>query len=205
MLNGQLAADKPFHGLPVCNIPNGKLSDVITGFNWATDTDSISIFVTPPGSVTNKQKTTEVEFRWEAIPDGNARTGCTAPMPASINPEPPPGPRPTDGNNAGPLPHSDKAEIDMPPGSWLSPSNPVMVKAQSEIWNYDVSQPDMVEWLKRRLPIGKSFHGIAWCTDQSPPPEGQVDWVWSSGGQWFHANVSDGLVEFQRGPTSYGC
>ena len=138
--------------------------------------------------------------------DGNGREGCATSAPASASAEPPPGPAPTPGAgaNTGPLPHSDKAEIDLPPGSRLLPSNPETVRTNSEHWSYDVSQSDMVAWLRQRLPVGQPFHGIAWC--DAPQIEGQTAWEWISNGQRFYVQVTDyGLVEFQRGSAALPC
>lgn len=202
MLEKQLPIGQTFRGVPFCSGATGPPSPVITAWTWSTATEDLTVFVSPPGSVTTRGQLTEVEFRWEALPDGNGRENCTAPMPASVNAEPPPGPVSTNSPNSGPLPHSDKAEIDMPPGSWLSPSNPETVRTNSEIWNYVVSRPDMVSWLRQRLPIGKPFHGIAWCEED---PE-LISFEWIGGGQRFYAQVTDyGLVEFQRGPIQGGC
>jgi hypothetical protein len=137
------------------------------------------------------------------VTDGSGRQTCTAPLPDSFSAEPPPGPAATTTNGSEPLPHSDKAEIDMPPGSWQSPSNPEMVKTNSEIWNYVVSQSDMVAWLMQRLPVGQAFHGIAWCN--APQIEGQTAWEWISNGQRFYVQITDSLVEFQRGATDWPC
>jgi hypothetical protein len=203
MLKGQLPIGQTFRGVPWCKGDTGPVSDVITAWSWATNTEDLTVFVTPPSQTPRPQG--QIEFRWQAVPDGNGREGCTAPLPASVNPEPPPGPVPTNSPNSGPLPHSDKAEIDMPPGSWLSPSNPETVRTNSEIWNYAVSQSDMVAWLRQRLPVGQPFHGIAWC-EADDLGGGQTTWEWISGGQRFYVQVTDyGMVEFQRGSTDYGC
>ena len=131
---------------------------------------------------------------------------CPTPAPASASTEPPPAPAPTPsaGANTGPLPHSDKAEINLPPGSRLLPSNPEAVRTHSEHWSYDVSQSDMVAWLRQRLPVGQPFHGIAWC--DAPQIEGQTAWEWISNGERFYVQVTDyGLVEFQRGSAALPC
>ncbi len=108
------------------------------------------------------------------------------------------------GANTGPLPHSDKAEIDLPPGSRLLPSNPVAVRTHSEHWSYDVSQSEMVAWLRQRLPVGRPFHGIAWC--DAPQIDGQTAWEWISNGERFYVQVTDySLVEFQRGSAALPC
>jgi hypothetical protein len=173
----------------------------IVAWTWATDTEDLSIFVTGPSIAVTKN---EIEFRWQPVTDGNGRQDCTAPLPDSYSAQPPPGPRSTSTNSSAPLPHSDKAEIDMPPGSWLMPSNPETVRTNSEEWSYDVSQSDMVAWLRQRLPVGQPFHGIAWC--DAPQIEGQTAWEWLSGGQRFYVQVTDGgMVEFQRGSTDWPC
>ena len=136
-------------------------------------------------------------MQWSPIPTG--------PQPDWYSPQPPPGPRLTSANNSGPLPHSVEAEIDLPPGTWLAPSNPETVKTNSQIWYYDESQSDMVAWLKARLPIGQPFHGSAFCADE-PPIEGQTSWEWIGGGQRFYVQVTDyNMVEFQRGSMAGGC
>jgi hypothetical protein len=173
----------------------------IVAWTWATDTEDLSIFVTGPSIAVTKN---EIEFRWQPVTDGNGRQDCTAPLPDSYSAQPPPGPRSTSTYSSAPLPHSDKAEIDMPPGSWLMPSNPETVRTNSEEWSYDVSQSDMVAWLRQRLPVGQPFHGIAWC--DAPQIEGQTAWEWLSGGQRFYVQVTDGgMVEFQRGSTDWPC
>jgi hypothetical protein len=198
MLKAQLPIGQTLRGIPFCK---GDVDSAITEWLWSTNTEQLTVFVQAPGTLGPKQ---EVEFRWEANPDGNGRDGCTTPAPASVSAEPPPGPAPTYNADSGPLPHSDEAEIDLPPGSWLSPSNPETVRTNSEEWNYDVSQSDMVAWLKQRLPIGAPFHGIAWCS--SPDIQGQTAWEWIGNGQRFYVQVTDGgLVEFQRGPTDFPC
>jgi hypothetical protein len=199
MLKAQLPIDQTFRGVPYCK---GNVGDAISGWNWSTNTEDLEVFVTPPSK--NPRPQGQIEFRWQAVTDGNGRDGCTAPLPASVSAQPPPGPAPTNAPGSGPLPHSDEAEIDMPPGSWLAPSNPETVKTHSEIWNYDVSQSDMVAWLKQRLPVGQPFHGIPWCG--APQIEGQTSWEWLSNGQRFYVQVTNyGLVEFQRGPTDWPC
>ena len=148
----------------------------------------------------------EVDFRWEAVTDGNGRRLCPTTAPASASAEPPPAPAPTPSAdaNTGPLPHSDKAEIDLPPGSRLLPSNTEAVRTHSEHWSYDVSQSDMVAWLRQRLPVGQPFHGIAWCG--APQIDGQTAWEWISNGERFYVQVTDyGLVEFQRGSAALPC
>lgn len=202
MLKAQLPIGQTFRGVPWCKGDTGPVSPDINAWEWSTDTEALSVFTQRAGLIGPKQ---EVEFRWEAVTDGTGREGCTAPLPASFSAEPPPGAAPTNPpNGSGPLPHSDKAEIDMPPGSWLGPSNPQTVRTNSEEWHYDVSQSDMVAWLKQRLPVGQPFHGIAWCG--APEIEGQTAWEWNSNGQRFHVQVTDyGMVEFQRGPTDWPC
>jgi hypothetical protein len=106
--------------------------------------------------------------------------------------------------NTGSLPHSDNAEIDLPPGSRLLPSNPVSARTHSEHWSYAVSQSDMVAWLRQRLPVGQPFHGIAWCG--APQIDGQTAWEWISNGERFYVQVTDyNLVEFQRGSAAFPC
>lgn len=200
MLKAQLPIGHTFRGVPWCK-GDGPVDKDINAWEWSTDTEAITVFAQRPGLIGPQQ---EIEFRWEAMPDGDGREGCTAPLPASFSAEPPPGPASTNAQGAGALPHSDKAEIDLPPGSWLAPTNPETVRTNSEEWYFDVSQSDMVAWLTQRLPLGKPFHGIAWCG--SPPVDGQTDWEWNSGGQWFHVQVTNyNMVEFQRGSVSIGC
>jgi hypothetical protein len=201
MLKAQLPIGQTFRGVPWCK-GDGPVSPDINEWEWSTDTEALTVFAQRPGLIGPQQ---DIEFRWEAVTDGSGREGCTAPLPASVSAEPPPGPAPTNPpSGSGPLPHSDEAEIDMPPGSWLSPSNPETVKTHSEMWNYDVSQSDMVAWLQQRLPVGQPFHGIAWCS--APQIEGQTAWEWISNGQRFYVQVTNyNLVEFQRGPTDWPC
>ena len=108
------------------------------------------------------------------------------------------------GPDTGSLPHSSKAEIDLPRGSRLLPSNSVSVRTHSEHWSYRASQSDMVAWLRQRLPVGQPFRGIAWCG--APQIDGQTAWEWISNGQRFYVQVTDyGLVEFQRGSATLPC
>ncbi|MGO9351061.1 MAG: hypothetical protein ACLP3C_09660 [Mycobacterium sp.] len=201
MLKAQLPINDAFRGVPYCK---GNVDNAISGWNWSTNTEDLEVFVTPPNSQ-HPRPQGQIEFRWQPVTDGDGRDGCTAPLPASFNAQPPPGPPPTNASGSGPLPHSDKAEIDMPPGSWLSPSNPETVKTNSEIWNYVVSQSDMVAWLKQRLPVGQPFHGIPWC-DNTPALQGQTVWEWMGNGQRFYVQVTEyGMTEFQRGPIQGGC
>ena len=200
MLEAQLPLGQTLEGVPFCKGDTGPVSPVITAWSWATDTEDLTVSVSLPGSLTTRGEQTEVRFRREALPDGNGRHDCTAPVPASVNPEPPPGPVSTNAPNAGPLPHSDTAEIDMPPGSFLMmPSNP-QTEYTSEIWSYAVSQSDMVAWLTQRLPIGEPFHGVAWCEEHDANT-----FEWIGGGQRFYAQVENGVVEFQRGFIDYEC
>jgi hypothetical protein len=205
MIKAQLPIAQTFRGVPYCKGDDVKPDSQIVAWHWATDTEDLWISVTSPSLAINKNnKLGEIEFRWQPVTDGNGRQDCTAPLPDSYSPQPPPPPRSTSTNSSAPLPHSDEAEIDLPPGTWLAPSNPETVKTNSENWYYDVSQSDMVAWLKARLPIGQPFHGIAWC--DAPQVEGQTAWEWISNGQCFYVQVTDyKMVEFQRGSTDWPC
>jgi hypothetical protein len=207
MIKAQLPIGRTFRGVPYCKGDNDlKPGAEIVAWDWSTDTEDLWISVTGPSLAINKNKLGEILFRWQPVTDGSGRQqDCTAPLPDSYSPQPPPGPRSTSTNNSAPLPHSDKAEIDLPPGTWLAPSNPETVKTNSEIWYYDVSQADMVAWLTARLPIGQPFHASAFCADE-PPIEGQTSWEWIGGGQRFYVQVTDyNMVEFQRGSMAGGC
>jgi hypothetical protein len=85
MLKGQLPIGQTFRGVPWCKGDTGPVSDVITAWSWATNTEDLTVFVTPPSQTPRPQG--QIEFRWQAVPDGNGREGCTAPLPASVNPE----------------------------------------------------------------------------------------------------------------------
>jgi hypothetical protein len=84
MLKAQLPIGQPFHGVPFCK---GDVGATITQWDWSTDTEDLAIFVQSPALLGGKQ---QVEFRWQAVTDGGAREDCTAPLPASVNAEPPP-------------------------------------------------------------------------------------------------------------------
>ncbi len=135
------------------------------------------------------------------VPPSTAALTTSGPAAAA---QPLPIPAPTPSANIGSSLHSVKAEIDLPPGSRLLASNPVSVRTNSEHWSYDVSQSDMVAWLRQRLPVGQPFHGIAWCG--APQIDGQTAWEWISNGERFYVQVTDyNLVEFQRGPAAFPC
>lgn len=206
MIKAQLPIGQTFRGVPYCKGDNDvKPGAEIVAWDWPTDTEDLWISVTGPSLAMNKNKLGEIMFRWQPMTDGDGRHECTAPLPDSYSPQPPPPPRSTTANGSAPLPHSDMAEIDMPPGSWLMPNSKPNTGPPGELWSYDVSQSDMVDWLKARLPVGQPFHGSAFCTDESPT-EGLTEWEWIGGGQRFYVQVNDsGMVMFQRGSMTGGC
>ena len=119
MIKAQLPIGQAFRGVPYCKGDDDvKPGAEIVAWDWATDTQDLWISVTGPSLAINNNKLGEIEFRWQPVTDGSGRQqDCTAPLPDSYSPQPPPGPRSTSTNNSAPLPHSDKAEIDLPPGT----------------------------------------------------------------------------------------
>jgi hypothetical protein len=114
MIKAQLPVGQPFRGVPYCKGDDTvKPGAEIVAWEWTTDTEDLFISVTGPSLAINPKKLGETLFRWQPVTDGNGRDGCTAPLPDSYSAQPPPGPRSTVANNSGPLPHSDKAEINL--------------------------------------------------------------------------------------------
>jgi hypothetical protein len=205
MLKAQLPIGQIFRGVPWCKGDVGQqISQFSTNWFWATNNEELWVLVTPPSNSPRPQG--NIEFEWDAVTDGSGRQVCTAPLPDSFSAEPPPGPAPTTTNGSEPLPHSDKAEIDLPPGSWLMSNKPNPPMPPGETWSYDVSPSDMIAWLKARLPIGQPFHGSDWCPN-TPQSEGFTAWEWIGNGQRFFAQVDNenGMVVFERGPTQSVC
>jgi hypothetical protein len=93
MIKAQLPIGETLRGVPYCKGDNDvKPGAEIVAWDWATDTEDLWISVTGPSLAINKNKLGEIEFRWQPVTDGSGRQqDCTAPLPDSYSPQPPPG------------------------------------------------------------------------------------------------------------------
>lgn len=101
--------------------------------------------------------------------------------------------------------HSPMANTDMPPGSTMA-YNDEIKRTNSEIWNTNLSQADMVSWLRQRMSVGSTNNiGMPWACDSSDPKGVYTEWVWQDIVRYFRVQINDNIVEFQLNGGDWPC
>ena len=97
-------------------------------------------------------------------------------------------------------------EMQLPPGTTRIGHNPT---GPNEFWNVLLPYADAVEDVRLELPIGKTYDGLAWCTEFT---KGELTiWSWGDESDYLSVTINpaadgDGSeVAVAREPSPSGC